>query len=151
MGVQIRSAGPEDRSRCLDLLQMLRSAAGGQVPSTAGAAFDELLAGQRGQILVADHGGKLLGFASVTYNLAMRYGGDYCQLEELIVDPDARGMNVGGQLVEAVLQTARRHGCAECGLYLLPTTAHNRPFYERFGFLALDVEMRQSLGQDPAA
>ena len=145
MSVQLRTARDSDRTRCLALLGTLRAATGGTVPPEAGSAFDRLLDGKRGQIHVAEEDGLVLGFAAVSYNLAMRFGGEYCQLEELVVDPDARGKNIGGRLVEAVLAAAKARGCAECGLYLVPATTHNRPFYERYGFVALDVEMRISL------
>jgi len=145
MALTLRSARSADRNRCLHLLTILRDNTGGQVPESATNAFDDLLIGDRGQIHVAEENGLVLGFAAVTYNLAMRFGGEYCQLEELVVDPTARGKNLGGLLVERVLTVARDRGCAECGLYLLPTTVHNRSFYERYGFRALDVEMRVSL------
>ena len=99
------------------------------------ATFDILIEQSRGEILVADDGAAgLAGLATVTYNLAIRYGGEYCQLEELFVDPAARGRNLGGLLIEAVLARARARGCAECGLYLLPHTENNRLFYEKYGF-----------------
>ena len=96
-------------------------------------------------MLVADEGGTLLGVATVSYNLAIRYAGEYAQLEELIVDPAARGKNVGGRLVETAVERARRRGCAEFGLYLLDATEHNRPFYEKYGFEHIGSEMRQPL------
>ena len=107
--------------------------------------FDMLVGQSRGLILVAEQTGEILGMASVSFNLAMRYGGEYCQLEELIVDPEARGKNVGGLLVEATVAGARTRGCTEIGLYLLDTTEHNRPFYEKFGFRVIGSEMRQQL------
>ena len=111
----------------------------------AGEVFDRLLDGVRGQVLVAEDDGELLGLASVTFNLAMRYGGEYCQLEELVVDPAARGKKVGALLVEATIESARGRGCAEIGAYLVEATEHNRPFYEKFGFEAVGTEMRQVL------
>jgi GNAT superfamily N-acetyltransferase len=75
----------------------------------------------------------------------MRYGGEYCQLEELVVDPAARGKNVGAQLVNATVDAARARGCADYGLYLVETTEHNRPFYEKCGFEVVGTEMRQRL------
>jgi len=42
--------------------------------------------------------------ASISFNLALRYNGEYCQLEELVVDPDARGQNVGGLLLEETIR-----------------------------------------------
>ena len=87
----------------------------------------------------------ILGMATISFNVALRYGGEYCQLEELIVTPNARGKNVGGILMEATLEHARKRGCKEFGLYLLESTSHNQPFYEKFGFSGVGLEMRQQL------
>ena len=87
----------------------------------------------------------MLGLVTVSYNLAIRYAGEYAQLEELIVAPEARGKNVGGLLVQAAIERARTRGCAEFGLYLLEATEHNRPFYEKYGFRHVGSEMRQPL------
>ena len=96
--------------------------------------------------MLAEEDGVVLGMASISFNLALRYGGEYCQLEELIVTPEARGKNVGALLMEATVSAARERGCADYGLYLVPSTEQNRGFYERFGFSVLGTEMRQTLG-----
>lgn len=145
MTVKIRAARASDREACLELLEDLSDATGGPMSSDAGEIFDLLLDGARGSVLVAEDEGELLGLASVTFNPAMRYGAEYCQLEELVVDPAARGRRVGVLLVEALLDQARKRGCAEVGAYLLAATEHNRPFYEKFGFEAVGTEMRQRL------
>lgn len=145
MPVTVRDARPEDRGRCLDLLGQLGSFTGLDVDDRAGAAFDQLLGRHRGRIIVAEEQGIILGLASVSYNFAMRYGGEYCQLEELIVDPAGRGKNIGGQLVAATVDQARERGCVEYGLYLVETTEQNRPFYEKYGFVKVGTEMRQVL------
>ena len=108
-------------------------------------AFSELLNGQRGAILVAEEDGVILGTVTISYNLAIRYSGEYCQLEELIVDGTARGKNAGGLLVQAAIDSAKARGCAEMGLYLIETTEGNRPFYEKYGFEYVGSEMRQRL------
>jgi len=94
---------------------------------------------------VAEAAGVVLGMASVSYRPAMRYGGEYCQLEELIVDPTARGKNVGGLLVQATLDQARQRGCAEYGLYLVASTEGNAAFYAKYGFEKVGSELRQAL------
>ena len=142
MAVVVRTARPEDQGRCMDLLIMLNEANAGP---GMGAIFDLLLDGSRGAVFVAEDDGALLGMASVSYNLAIRYRGEYCQLEELIVDPAARGKQVGKLLVQHTIDTARERRCAEYGLYLVATTEHNRPFYEQFGFEVVGSEMRMSL------
>ena len=145
MKVSVRSAKSSDRDRCLELLTKLSEATGGGIDAQASEVFDQLLEKSRGQVLIAEEGSEVLGLASVSFNLAMRYGGEYCQLEELIVDPMARGKNVGALLVEATLDCARQRGCAEYGLYLVESTEKNFPFYEKFGFSRVGSEWRQRL------
>ncbi len=129
----------------MSLLQSLTDFSGGNLDPNAGQVFDSLLGNERGEILVAEEDDHILGMAAVSYNLAMRYGGEYCQLEELIVDPEGRGKNIGGQLVETTVERARQRGCAEYGLYLVERTAQNQPFYEKYGFVKVGSEMRQAL------
>ena len=107
--------------------------------------FNNLISNERGSLVVAEEDGKILGMASISFNLALRYNGEYCQLEELVVDQDARGKNVGGLLIEETLRLAKNRGCKEFGLYLLESTKHNQPFYEKYGFIKIGEEMRQSL------
>ncbi len=143
--MELRSATIDDRDACRELLGELTEATGTTHRSFDDGTFDELVGGARGRIIVAEEDGRLLGMASVSYNVALRYDGEYCQLEELIVSPAARGRRLGAQLVEQTLADARRRGCAEYGLYLVATTEHNRPFYEKLGFRAVGTEMRQEL------
>lgn len=145
MTIETRPAREEDKARCMELLDALRLAAGGELDSRAGEIFDRLLDAERGEVVVAEEGGVVLGLASVSYSIAMRYGGEYCQLEELIVDPSARGKNVGALLVGTTVERARSRGCAEYGLYLIQSTEHNLPFYEKLGFEKVGSELRQSL------
>lgn len=140
-GMHIRIATAADKSRCLELLKILNP----DISEQAGDVFDSLLNQTRGEAVVAEHDAQVIGLATVSYNLAARYGGEYCQLEELIVDPEARGLNAGGALVQATVDRARQRGCAEYGLYLVAHTEHNQPFYEKYGFEKVGSEMRQRL------
>lgn len=142
MSLIVRAARAADRSRCLELIASLTRA---EVEPGWADTFDALLDQTRGAIWVADDAGTVLGVATVSFNLAIRYRGEYCQLEELIVDPAARGKNAGGLLVAHAVAEARRRGCAEMGLYLIERTEGNRPFYEKYGFLSVGTEMRQAL------
>ncbi|MDA1075287.1 MAG: GNAT family N-acetyltransferase [Proteobacteria bacterium] len=145
MTINIRNAGSEDKAACVGLLKALSGATGSNITLTINDVFERLLDKNRGEILVAEEAGVLLGMATVSYNLALRYGGEYCQLEELIVSERARGKNLGGLLVQRTVDTARARGCAEYGLYLVESTEHNRGFYEKYGFIAVGTEMRQKL------
>ena len=139
--MRIRPAAPEDKMRCLDLLNTL----GGSATDQTATVFGDLLSKARGEVLVAEHEGEVIGMITVSYNLAMRYDGEYCQVEELIVDPAARGLKAGGALVQASVDAAKARGCAEAGLYLVPASEHNQPFYEKYGFELVGSEMRQRL------
>jgi GNAT superfamily N-acetyltransferase len=145
MSIELCNPEPEDKDRCLQLLAALTSTTDASPELPIRDSFEKLLEKGRGEIIVAVEDATILGMATVSYNLAMRYGGEYCQLEELIVAPEARGKNIGGLLVQRTIENAKSRGCTDYGLYLLETTEHNRPFYEKYGFIAVGTEMRQRL------
>lgn len=140
-GVSTRPATEGDRGRCFELIKELT----GETPTDRWRdVFASHLARERGSIVVIENDDGVLGCATVSYNVAIRYGGEYCELEELIVDQSARGLNAGRILVQRTIDDAKARGCAEMGLYLVPTTEGNRGFYEKLGFEVLGTEMRQS-------
>jgi GNAT superfamily N-acetyltransferase len=142
MSIRVELAEQRDRQGCLELIAALT----GATPDASWReAYDELLQGRRGAILLAREGEEILGVVTLSYNVAVRYGGEYCQLEELIVDDRARGKQVGRLLMERAVECARERGCAEMGLYLVETTEGNRSFYEKFGFEYTGSELRQRL------
>ena len=145
MTITVRVAESRDRDRCEELLNLLVGNTAASENIFSGQVFERIVAGRYGRVLLACEDELALGMASISFNYALRYDGRYAQLEELIVDPVARGKNVGGLLVEAALKTARDEGCKEFGLYLLESTKHNQPFYEKYGFGVIGHEMRQSL------
>ena len=145
MSVSIRLAESADLSKCLELLNILVGASDNDHGLFDADTFNELISKARGCLVVAEEDGDLLGMASISFNLALRYNGEYCQLEELVVDPKARGKNVGGLLLEETISLAKARGCKEFGLYLLESTKHNEPFYAKYGFLNVGLEMRQTL------
>ncbi len=137
----VRCARAEDEDDAMRLLAVLF---GDRTPDWTGCrrAFQSLLDSPRGVILIADDAGAVAGLISMSFNLAIRYGSDYAQIEELIVDNRYRGQGLGGLLVNAAIETARRQGSEEIGLY---AREHNRPFYEHLGFAYAGPEMRQAL------
>ena len=145
MSVNIRLAKPEDQQQCSELLDVLAEATSDSNKIFDTNTFSEVISNERGSLVIAEEEGKILGMASISFNLALRYNGEYCQLEELVVDKDARGKNVGGLLIEETLRLAKNRGCKEFGLYILESTKHNQPFYEKYGFVKIGEEMRQSL------
>ena len=145
MSVNIRLAKQNDEQRCLELLNVLADTTSDSNKIFNSNTFSKLISNERGSLVIAEENRIILGMASISFNLALRYNGEYCQLEELVVDQDARGKNVGGLLIEETLKLAKNRGCKEFGLYLLESTKHNQSFYEKYGFVVIGDEMRQSL------
>jgi GNAT superfamily N-acetyltransferase len=145
MSVNVRLGQSEDQIRCSELLDVLNEATSEQNEIFDSDIFSKLISNERGCLVIAEENEIILGMASISFNIALRYNGEYCQLEELVVDQDARGKNVGGLLIEETLRLAKKRGCKEFGLYLLESTKHNQPFYEKYGFVNIGEEMRQSL------
>ena len=137
-----RPAEPADEDRVMELLAQLMEDAP-RPEAVLRPAFPRLLEmGDRGAVLVAEDETGVLGVITFSYNFAVRYGGFYAQLEELVVDSEARGKNAGATLVQASIAASREHGCKEIGLY---AREHNRPFYEKQGFVYTGPELRQPL------
>tara|TARA_B100000029_G_scaffold21119_1_gene21408 strand:- start:95 stop:532 length:438 start_codon:yes stop_codon:yes gene_type:complete len=145
MSVTVRLAKLEDQNRCSELLDVLAEATSDPHEIFDSETFGNLISNKRGSLVVAEENGTVLGIASISFNLALRYNGEYCQLEELVVDEEARGKNVGGLLIEETIKLAKKRGCKEYGLYILESTKHNQGFYEKYGFVKVGEEMRQSL------
>ena len=143
--VNIRLAKQDDEQRCLELLNVLADTTSDSNKIFNSDTFSKLISNERGSLVIAEENRIILGMASISFNLALRYNGEYCQLEELVVDQNARGKNVGGLLIEETLKLAKNRGCKEFGLYLLESTKHNQSFYEKYGFVVIGDEMRQSL------
>ena len=92
MSVSIRLAESADLSKCLELLNILVGASDNDRGLFDAGTFIELISKARGCLVVAEEDGDLLGMASISFeNLALRYNGEYCQLEELVVDPRSSG------------------------------------------------------------
>ena len=145
MSVIVRLAKLEDQNRCSELLEVLAKATSDPHEIFDSKTFKNLISNERGSLVVAEENGTVLGMASISFNLALRYNGEYCQLEELVVDKEARGKNVGGLLIEETIKLAKKRCCKEYGLYILESTKHNQGFYEKYGFVKVGEEMRQPL------
>jgi GNAT superfamily N-acetyltransferase len=86
------------------------------------------------RLLVAVAHGAIVGVAAVTFVLSLEHGGLSAWLEELYVDPPARGHGIGASLLRAAQALASAHGAHAIDLEV--ETGHERvnTLYERFGF-----------------
>ena len=140
----VRAARKEDQPLLVDLLkQLFAGAQDVRADDSAWAgAIPELLESDRLQVLVVEDEQGVVGMVSFSFNQALRYAGEYCQVEELIVDPRGRGKNLGALLVKSAIAAARNRGCLEIGLYAREET---RAFYEKLGFRYRGPEVRLAL------
>ena len=127
----IREARPGDEEGLFALVTQL-----GHVIPPERDAFDRTIAtyfagSQPGVVLfVVDDGGVLRGYALTTIVPLLSTNGPSAQLQEIVVDPSARGHDYGTQLVRAVEAECERRGVTQL------TVASRRAggFYDRLGF-----------------
>jgi len=118
--VRIRSATLDDQEIVFDLLDQLLGSIDGvdlsqqiSAQSPAEEAFHQVVESDRGDLLLAEEEGIVLGLVTLAYPLAIRCGGTYSSIEEFIVKDQARGKGVGSKLLEAAISLSRAHGCRE--------------------------------------
>lgn len=84
-------------------------------------------------ILVAETGGRLLGWAAVEIRTLL-VSGRKAELMGLVVAPEARRRGVGRALVQAAEDWVRAQGLDRMGLRSNTLRAESHPFYERLGY-----------------
>ncbi|MET9344517.1 GNAT family N-acetyltransferase [Nonomuraea sp. NPDC003804] len=151
MSWSVRHVTPEDIpylvAAVLNLVGELRGEPA-VIPQASQAAHDLVGDEEAGLALMAvDDEGQPLGVATASYQLAVRTGGPYAIIQELWVDPGARGRGVAGALISALCDKARARGCTvvEVGLPRSSSapfaTAHRS--YLSWGFQDLGLRMRK--------
>lgn len=134
----IRLARPEERDE-LEALQRRASLALGEYNAQLEAEPDAVQLPieqiERGQVIVADLGDRIAGFAAVLID------DDRAELDGLFVDPPLWKRGIGSALVDVAVHEARRQGLA----MMVIANPSARPFYEKCGF-TLEGEAQTRFG-----
>jgi ribosomal protein S18 acetylase RimI-like enzyme len=103
-----------------------------------GEAVEGIVANpERGRILVAVEGGRVVGVAALSFVWPIEHGGRSAWLEELYVEPAARGRGIGTQLLRATLRAAADAGAVAIDLEVDVDHQRAARLYEREGFTAV--------------
>jgi GNAT superfamily N-acetyltransferase len=125
--LSIRLARPEERD-ALEALQRRASLALGEYNEQLEAEPDaiQLPIGQieRGEVIVADLGDRIAGFAAVIIEEVE------AELDGLFVEPDLWRRGIGAALIDVAVHEARRQGLAMTVI----ANPSAREFYEKCGF-----------------
>ncbi|XVQ86919.1 N-acetyltransferase family protein [Microbispora siamensis] len=131
--VTIRRAGPEDAAAALTLLREL-AAHQDQLRhvEVSEERMRELLCREDVIVLLAERGGRPIGFVSVVRHLNIWAGRDILALDDLFVRPEARDGGVGRLLMTAVAGIAAAEGMVVRWEVLKDNEGAQR-FYTRLG------------------
>ena len=102
---------------------------------TSGATFDRLCAGADGMfgLLALDDAGTGIGMANCVVHASTWSRQPKCYLEDLFVDPAARGEDVGRALLEAVKEAATARGADPVYWHTQQYNGRARSLYDQVG------------------
>ena len=150
--VEVREATLEDEAVVFDLLRQLMVSASEDSPvnqQRGTGTFRRILENEEmGAVFLAEEDGTALGLLTLSYPVAIRCGGIYSCIEELIVIEQARGKGVGGALLEASIERATTRGCYE--LQVNRPSELGLPVYLRHGWKDAGKSLLLSLPRKPA-
>ena len=104
----------------------------------AAARFAADLGRGRFRLLVADQGGVLVGYALYFYTYSTFLAQPSLYLEDLFVQPAARGRGLGGRFMRALAAEAAREGCGRFEWCVLDWNVEAQKFYRSIGAAVLD-------------
>lgn len=144
MSINVRVVKPDDLSSLLVLLYQLsgKKAEDSDLSgSAASALLSKILSDENYHLAVYERDGALLGTATLLVQLNLSHGGrPYGHIENVVTDKDHRGEGIGRELIDYLLNEAKKRNCYKV---ILDCSKENTPFYEKCGFSSRgEVEMR---------
>jgi predicted N-acetyltransferase YhbS len=134
VAVTIRAAEAGDEAEVAALADAMGGHDGATANPAVGAVYREALEDARVRMLVAEDGGRVVGYAEVQARPYMLDGVRQGWLAALCVTPGRRGEGVGAALVEAVDAAAAAMGCDEVVVDSSSCRVDAHRFYRSAGF-----------------
>ena len=94
---------------------------------------------------VAEHDGKIIGYATAFIQENSAFNAVYCHLDTEIVAEDYRGKGIGAKLAEAVASWGKKRGANKARLDVMASNHRAIAFYERLGFRPITSIMERDL------
>ena len=140
----IRLSPADDDQACLACFDVMRELRPHLADAAAFAAQVRRQAGQGYRLLAAWQDGRVRGLAGYRLQENLLYG-RFLYVDDLVAAADARRFGVGGMLIDALREEARRQGCAHFVLDTALGNALGQRFYFRQGLLARGMHFCQPL------
>lgn len=141
MSISIRAAVPGD----LDLIIGFIRALADYERLADAVVLDRVLLGchlfgdkPMAEVLIGEINGVARGFALFFHNFSTFEGKPGIYLEDLFVEPEARGAGLGKALLARLAQLAMERGCARLEWAVLDWNEPSIAFYESLGAKAMD-------------
>src|SRR5438445_5432278 len=149
---RVRAARRADHRRLVELLvaQFREHRIRTPIPRIARAVDGVLRHPERGRLLVATVAGRPIGLAALSFVWPLEHGGRSAWLEELYVEPAARGRGLGTRLLHAALRIAAETGAVAVDLEVDADHQRAGRLYARGGFRPL-ARARWVRSLEPAA
>jgi GNAT superfamily N-acetyltransferase len=142
--ITIRSARPSDAETIAALTKQLGYNA---EPSTVASRLSRLLARSDQQLLVADDGGRAIGWVHMVITEYVEADA-FVVIGGLVVDREYRKQGIGRRLLAHAEEWAAQHGCSVVRLTSSVNRVEAHAFYERVGYTNLKTQhsFAKSLG-----
>lgn len=143
-----RRADVQDIVRLLadDALGETRERYADPLPPAYTAAFDQIDADPRHELIVAEWGGKVVGTLHLIELVSLtRMATKRMEIEGVRVDAQLRGKGIGEQMMRWAIHRAAERGCGILQLTSDTRRVEAHAFYARLGFVASHVGMKRGV------
>lgn len=137
----------DDKARWLELFQGYIAFYQSSVPAeTIDIVWHRMISGEAGAhvgLVAEDEDGRIIGLVHILFHRSTWSPTWYCYLEDLFVDPDARGKGAGRALVAAVYDEADARGATRTYWVTQEFNATARALYDKVADRAPFVQYRR--------